>query len=70
MSGIVHHLVRRGIEETHQRFQKGPEEGNRHPIPAWGAALLIGTIVTYGIVMFAVCVPSFRKPEAVLTWTF
>lgn len=58
MSGLVHHIVRRGIEETNHRFQKGPEEGNSYPIPAWGAGMLLATVVTYGLVMFAVCVPS------------
>lgn len=59
MSGVVHHLVRRGIEETSQRFQKGPEDGNSHHIPAWGVAILLTTVVTYGIVMFAVRIPFF-----------
>ena len=57
MSGIVHHIVRRGIEETNQRFQKGPEDGNSISISAWGAAILLATVVTYGAVMFAVCIP-------------
>ncbi|MCJ1470130.1 hypothetical protein MMC07_008775 [Pseudocyphellaria aurata] len=54
MSGLVHHLVRRGIEETHQRFQKGPEEGNTFQIPAWGAATLLATVVMYAAVMFGI----------------
>lgn len=66
MSGIVHHLVRRGIEETHHRFQKGSEEGNSHPIPAWGAALLLATLVTYGVVMFAIRY-TYGSVVAVLT---
>ena len=70
MSGIVHHLVRRGIEETNQHFQKGPEDGNSIPIPAWGAAILLATVLTYGAVMFAVCIPVFgHGSRTVLTWT-
>lgn len=57
MSGLVHHLVRRGIEETHQRFQKSPEEGNTFQIPAWGAATLLATVVMYAAVMFGVRIP-------------
>lgn len=54
MSGIVHHLVSRGFEETHQRFQSFEHEGQPQPISPWKAASLLVTIIAYMLVMFAV----------------
>lgn len=54
MSGFVHHFVRRGLDQTYQRFQKTQGDGNPTPISACATAVLVATVLTYMAVMFAV----------------
>lgn len=59
MSGIVHHLVSRGVEETHQRLKNLEHEGKPQPISPWKATSLVITVIVYMLAMFAVRSTSF-----------
>lgn len=59
MSGIVHHLVSRGFEETHQRLKSFDHEGKPQPTSPWKATSLVITVIVYMFAMFAVRYTSF-----------
>ena len=56
MSDVLHHLVRRGVELTQERYQPQNVENDIHSyqLPTWGIAMVWGTFLIYYIVMFAV----------------
>lgn len=61
MSGIAHHLVRRGIEATQQNYYQGSvevtvdgEEGQLEKLPVWGLAALSATFLLFMFVQFVV----------------
>lgn len=59
MSGIVHHLVSRGFEETHQRLKSFEHEGRPQPISPWKATSLVITVIVYMLAIFTVRSTSF-----------
>ena len=61
MSSIAHHLVRRGIEATHQNYYQGSvettddgQDGRIKRIPIWGIALLWTTLLLFIFAYFVV----------------
>lgn len=61
MSGIAHHLVRRGLEATQQNYKQGSvqvtDDGNHDrikSIPIWGVATLWVTLLVFIFAHFVV----------------
>ena len=60
MSGIAHHLVRRGLEATHQQLYQGSvenaDDGDNLKIkfPVWGIAMLWVTFLLFIFTQFIV----------------
>ena len=71
MSGIAHHLLRRGLEATHQNLYQGAvqstDDGDHDrikSIPVWGIAALWATLLLFIFVHFVVSRPCHRDPSA------
>ncbi|MCJ1258326.1 hypothetical protein MMC24_006158 [Lignoscripta atroalba] len=54
MSGVVQHLVKRGVQVAHQHHQQSQDDVINHPLSTWGVAALYATALIYLAVMFAV----------------
>lgn len=66
MSGIAHHLVKRGMEVTHERYRagatvahQGQDDGKPFGHPYAVAAALTITVVAWFLAMSAVSLPLF-----------
>ncbi|KAK2757531.1 hypothetical protein FQN54_004500 [Arachnomyces sp. PD_36] len=59
MSGVTHHVFRRGLDVASQHMAKPPGDGNgmkdpREVLPVWGLILLVLTVVTFAFAISAI----------------
>ena len=61
MSGIAHHLIRRGLEATQQKYSQasveitdGGKDGQIKNFPIWGFVLIWATFLMFVFVQFVV----------------
>lgn len=67
MSGVVHHLVSRGLDVTVSRYQNNDQDVRIKQIPTWGFVALWTTGLVYLAVMFAVSVKEALMIRATVT---
>lgn len=54
MSGIVSHMVRRGLEATKEHYQQSDTEARTFQLPVWGTATIWISAIVYIMLMSAV----------------
>ena len=69
MSGLAHHLLKRGLDATHQNLYQGAvqsNDGDKHDrlksIPLWGIFTLWATLLLFIFVHFVVSRPVTQEP--------